>query len=303
MLERISITCFAASYGVALGLEISRLIFHSAWRNVLLWIFALAGLIAHTLYLGYRGYEAVLTHHTPLSSSAEYYLLAAWVLGVMYLLTLALQPRARSGIFFLPLVLLLIATSRFADGQPFPQERAASIWFTLHTLLLLLGYVVVVFGFAMGIMYLLQAARLKAKQPPTARFRLPNLEWLELANQRSVVGAAILIILGIVAGVIFNLVQQGIIPWHDPVIWRSAIITGWLICALLFCALYRPAQRGRKVAYLTIASFLFLMVSVLLGLVFKSEHKAPQPLVNRVRIEAVNRGMAACRRCAGEACA
>lgn len=47
----ITITCFAASYAVSLVLEISRLFFRARIRSILLWGFALAGLLAHSLFL------------------------------------------------------------------------------------------------------------------------------------------------------------------------------------------------------------------------------------------------------------
>ena len=51
MLLRVTITCFAASYLVALILEVTRLIFRSGIRGATLLIFAGAGLFAHTVYL------------------------------------------------------------------------------------------------------------------------------------------------------------------------------------------------------------------------------------------------------------
>jgi hypothetical protein len=36
----------------------------------------------------------------------------------------------------------------------------------------------------------------------------------------------------------------------------------WLVAAALFNLLYQPARQGRKVAYLTVASFVFLAVAL-----------------------------------------
>ncbi len=51
MLSGISVTCFAASYAVTLGLEISRLFFRLRVRWLVMIGFAGAGLLAHTIYL------------------------------------------------------------------------------------------------------------------------------------------------------------------------------------------------------------------------------------------------------------
>ena len=48
MLSNISLTCFAASYFVTLGLEISRLFFRIPVRWIVMIAFAAAGLFAHT---------------------------------------------------------------------------------------------------------------------------------------------------------------------------------------------------------------------------------------------------------------
>ena len=43
--------------------------------------------------------------------------------------------------------------------------------------------------------------------------------------------------------------------WSDPVVISLAVMFAWLVAAELFRAFYPAARRGRKVAYLTTASF------------------------------------------------
>jgi hypothetical protein len=66
---------------------------------------------------------------------------------------------------------------------------------------------------------------------------------------------------GIAAGAVFNIVrrEEGI-AWTNPVVLISGGLAVWLIAALLFNGLYRPARQGRKVAYLTVASFVIVML-------------------------------------------
>ena len=78
MLSGVSIVCFASSYAVALGLEITRLFFRSGIRGILLIGFGAAGLLAHTIFLACRAASA---SGSPLSSMRDWYLLAAWVLA------------------------------------------------------------------------------------------------------------------------------------------------------------------------------------------------------------------------------
>src|SRR5687768_3783129 len=193
MLSGISVFCFAASYTVALALEATRLWFRSGVRGALMLGFAGAGLVAHTLFLIYR---AISVDAAPLSSAFDWYLLAAWVVVVVYLYSIYYHPKAAIGIFVLPLVLALVGMAQFSAREPFPQDPAAQVWGTVHGVFLLFGYVAVIVGFVSGLMYLLQAHRLKRKQLPAQRLRLPSLEWLDRVNARAIVLSAVLIAAG-----------------------------------------------------------------------------------------------------------
>ena len=46
----------------------------------------------------------------------------------------------------------------------------------------------------------------------------------------------------------------------------------WLVAAAAFNAVYRPARRGRKVAYLTVVSFVFLVVALGVLLLVDTQH-------------------------------
>ena len=61
----------------------------------------------------------------------------------------------------------------------------------------------------------------------------------------------------------------------DSVVIGSAVLLTWLLAASVFEWLYKPAQQGRKVAYLTVASFVFLAMVMAL-LVVSSEHASPR---------------------------
>ena len=117
----ISVFCFAASYTVALLLELTRMFFRSGVRGALMLGFAGAGFLAHTLFLAYR---AVTASGSPLSSAFDWDLLGAWALVVVYLYLTWYHPKVSIGVFLLPLVLALLGLSQFADQQPFPQSRA-----------------------------------------------------------------------------------------------------------------------------------------------------------------------------------
>ena len=272
MLSGISIVCFAASYAAALVLELARSIWSTPLRRLLAIGFVVAGWIAHTTYLALRANEAAAS---PLSSPYDWYLLTAWALAAVYFYLEAYYPRASVGLFVLPLMLGLIGAAQFADQQPFAQVRASRFWGNIHGASLLLGTVTVMAGFIAGVMYLVQSYRLKHKMV-SLRFRLPSLEWLERINSRAILVSVLFIGIGFLSGVVLHRIEQqhdaATMSWYDPVILSLAGMLLWLVAAAAFNLLYRPARQGRKVAYLTVASFAFLMIVLGLMLFGPSQH-------------------------------
>ncbi|RIK78581.1 MAG: cytochrome C assembly protein [Planctomycetota bacterium] len=275
-LSGVTITCFSASYAVVLALEVSRLWFRSGVRGVLLYTFAGLGLFTHTVFLVNEAARS--TASAPLSSWREWYIVAAWVLAAVYVYLAAVHPRQVLGVFLLPLVLGLIVTAHFlADRTAFPQSDAMSVWATIHGIALLLGTVVVSLGFAAGVMYLVQDRRLRAKRGLSGRLRLPSLEWLDRVNGRALVVSVILLSLGVLSGVVLNQLNHrrdatSAFPWTDPVVWTSLVLLAWLVAVSIFGAVYKPARNGRKVAYLTLASFAFLLMVLAVLLFAPSQH-------------------------------
>lgn len=274
----IQILCFAASYSLALALEVSRLFLRSGLRGAVMVVFAGAGLAAQTIYLAQRAAHTAV----PLSSEFDWYLVAAWLLVVLYLYLMYYHPRAPLGLFLLPVVLALIGIATYvADRHPFPETRASMVWGTLHGVLLLLGTVSIIVGFVTGLMYLVGAYRLKHKLPPTRRFQLPSLEWLQRMNARSIGLAILLLGLGVLSGAVLNLVnhskQAEYVPWSDPVVVSSLALMVWLLAVAAFNVLYKPARTGRKIAYLTLASFVILVLALGFSLLGESGHAGSSP--------------------------
>jgi hypothetical protein len=264
MLSGITITCFAASYAVSLALEVSRLFFRAAVRFPVLLGFSIAGLFAHAVYLGTRA-EGVVSGHgiPPLSSWYDFCLVAAWALAGAYVVLTIRRPQNALGIFLLPLVLLLIGVAvLLQDVRPFNTQTALYVWRLMHSFALMTGTTVMTLGFATGLMYLIQAYRLKHKLPPRPGFQLPSLEWLQDFNRESLVVSTCLLGIGFVAGVVLNLIgprAEGLtVSWTDPIVLSSGCLFLWLAGATAFETLYTPARQGKKVAYLTVASFVFL---------------------------------------------
>ncbi len=272
----ISITCFAASYGVALALEVTRLWFRSGIRGAIMLGFAGAGLLAHTLFLAHR---AATMGGSPLSSEMDWYLLTAWLLVAVYLYLVYYYPKTPFGLALLPLALGLIGAAAFlANRDPFARGPASQVWGVIHGVSILLATVGVLLGFSAGVMYLYQARRLKLKLPPGQGLRLPSLESLQRINSRALVISMLTLGIGVLSGMNLNLINyrrhEAALPWTDPLVLATLVMFLWLFAHVQIVTFYRPARVGRKVAYITLVSFVFLVVAFSAMLLMNTQHGA-----------------------------
>ena len=136
-------------------------------------------------------------------------------------------------------------------------------------------------GFLAGLMYLLQSYSLKHGRSPTGGLRLPSLESLERVNSRSLALSALLMGLGFASGLVLSGMKHsgeaGYVPWTDPIVLSLAAMLLWLLGAEVFRLIYPAARRGRKVAYLTLAAFVFLIIT-LASFVFVDSAHGRQPV-------------------------
>ncbi len=273
MFSHIHVVCFFTSYAVALALEVSRLFFRMPVRLAVMVGFAAMGLLLQTAYLVHHAQTGTM----PLSSWHDWHLIASWILAATYVALVTSRPQTNVGLFLLPVVLILTAVGwSFPAGDAFPRDRALVMWGVAHGIMLLLGTVAVSLGFVAGLMYLVQSWRLKHHVSARSGLKLPSLEWLQRVNKQSLVYSSCFIALGLIAGIILNAVKArgsgAGVPWTDSVVISSAGLLVWLLAATMFEWIYKPAQQGRKVAYITVASFLFLAVVMAMVLGGSSQH-------------------------------
>ena len=261
----ISITCFAASYLVAFCLELTRVFFRAPLRKYLIDGCMLAGFFAHTTYMILQAQILFGSSGLFMGSWPGWCFGGAWLLVIAYIWFRYRQPQALSGLFILPMVISLIGVGTWlAPDMAFPPTQARTIWNAVHGLSLLIGTTTVILGFIFGTMYLLQSQRLKQKLPPSRLIRYPSLEWLQESSGTLLLVSAVLFGVGLVSGILLNVINQqigqGVLPWNDPVIVSSAVLFVWLLVSTIFNLSYRPARLGRKVAYLVLTTFLFLVI-------------------------------------------
>lgn len=286
MLSGVTLTCFSLSYLVVLILESTRLLWRMKYRMLAVWLMLGLGLFTHAVYLWNLGQRELqeLGSNGLLSSWHDWSLLAAFGLALIYTSLLWKRPETAVGTFIIPLILLLIGLSwSVAAAKPFPRSTTVSIWGIVHGSSLLIGTMVVSLGFAFGLMYLVHAHQLKQKRRKPSAFRLPSLEYLQSLNRSCLYVSTILLALGFLSGIILNLNLKGKVGWTEGGVLVSLLLIAWLVSAIWIDRFYHRGGPGRRVAYLTMINFCFL-VSALLAVVATphgrepSENTLPSPL-------------------------
>lgn len=270
-LHKISVTCFFTSYSLALLLELTRFVVSSRFRVPAVLTMMGLGIFTHVSFLFLRALDTSPEAGSGLLSSwAEWSLLLALTVAVFFVIEYVRRSDTIISFFFLPLILLVIGLGITVGGwEPFSRKEAVSVWRSIHGLGMMAGTCAVLVGFLAGVMYLVQSWRLKKKRAGSKTFRLPTLETLDRANRRALLVSTVAVAVGVIAGLIMNLNQFNRIAWTDGGILLSLVLFLWLLAATTTELFYKPASRGRKAFYMTLASLGFLVLA-LLGVMFSS---------------------------------
>ncbi len=278
MLSGITVTCFLASYVIALLLELGRLVLRFPGRNALLIGMLTAGWFAHTVFLYNQLSNSVTQNANPqlLSNWFEWVIFAAWGLAAAYLVLLIRNPKTAVGVFLTPVILVLIGlASVVRQTAPFNPETTIGVWKTIHGVSLLVGTTFICLGVAFGIMYIVQSYRLKSRSRKALKIVLPPLEFLQSMNRLSLFASVIGLGAGLISGVALNFSQEGHIEWLSGGIVFSFVLFAWSLLAAITEISSRSSLGGRRTAYLAIANFFFFIV--VLTIVLLSSHGQTKP--------------------------
>ena len=256
-ITKITIFCFAASYGVALALELLHVLLARPALRVISLVFGAAGLLAHTAYVGVQP----LSLADPLGSL----LFLAWILAVFYVYGSVHHKRLTWGLFVLPIVLGLIILGVVSPSPSAAEQSSSGVWAGLlrlnhenfwqltHGCLLLLAAVGVCVGCIASIMYLVQVRRLRAKMAPEQGVKMLSLERIEAMNRRAVLLAFPFLTAGLLVGAALKLQKH-----EDFFQWDLKTFSGlglWVVFAVLLYLRYSVHVRGRQAAWWTLAAF------------------------------------------------
>ena len=271
ILREISVTCFTASYLVVLVLELLRVLGKIPGRGLAVVVMMSLGLFTHICYLVLKAMGPQGANHFGLLASwSDWALLLALGLAIAFFILYLRRPKTIVSFFFLPTILATIGLSiAVRSWLPFSRSEATDVWRSVHGLAMAVGSGAVLVGFLVGIMYIVQARRLKLKRAGSS-LKLPTLETLARLNRQSLIVSTSAVAIGVVAGVVMNLNSLGSVGWTSSGILFSFTLLIWLIAACSYEFFGGRTSQGRKAIYLTLASLGFLVLAFL-G-VFYSSH-------------------------------
>lgn len=270
-IDGISRFCFAASYGVALLMELLQLFWPRSVQRIVGLAFGAAGLFAQTAYL--------LVHQPSPATAVGSLLLLAWVVAVFYLYGTIHYHKLSWAVFVLPLVLTLIAIAELLPTRTLEAWDISRFWGhfwgVLHGVLLLVASAGVTVGFIASVMYLVQARRLQQKRIPTADgLRLLSLERLETMNRWAINFAFPLLTAGLLVGLILMIgTQQSSSDWLSPKILGTAGL--WVVFIILIYLRYGAHLPARRLALVTIAAFVMLLITLVAAHPFAQHRLTP----------------------------
>ncbi len=267
-MQNVTLFCFFASYLCALALEVVRLLRPS---DVCRWIalaFSVAGLVAHTIYLVVRSQSADLP--PLLGSTHDWLLVLAWTIVLTHILMNAANRQVASGVFFLPMILVLVGTARYVSDAAETQQGTLYWWKMAHASFLVMGIVGTSLSLPVSAMYLLQHRKLRSKVAAREGVQLFSLESLGRWNWWLVVASVPFLTLGMASGVALSVLSRGTDQAVDLTSWQFLVLGGlWLLMIALFVwVLTARRVSGRIIAWRTAIVCGVLLASLLVLQVF-----------------------------------
>ena len=231
-------------------------------------VFSIAGICFHTVNITITGMERGIF---PLTDRQESMLFLAWALALAFIF-IGYRYRYRVialGVFLLPLVLVIMLSSLLFQETPV-QDILRSRLFYFHTTFLFLSYAAFVAGTVFAALYLLQERELKSKNLRLFYRRLPSLGMLDHLFSNSMLIGLVLMTFGLASGIYWAHREWAGTWISDPKV-ISAIVT-WMIYLGLTLLRAVTGWRGKRMALITLAGFLSLLLTFWIATLLGSRH-------------------------------
>lgn len=225
-----------------------------------------AGVLAHTFVIGMQTMEV---GHVPFAGTTQAISTFVWLLTLAYLYTETSTEERGLGIFVLPIIVTLQLLPALQPPGVEPRSPLfESPLFWTHVSAMLFAYASFGLAAVIGITYVLQFKEIKAKHLGFFYTRLPSLQVLDVMNSRIVFVGWALLTVGILAGALWAVQAQAIMPSDrrvhamsiaDPKIF-VALVT-WVVYTFQLIARRAIGWRGRRSAYLSALGFAIVLLN------------------------------------------
>jgi len=207
-----------------------------------------------------------IVHEQLTPASIEYSeSLLAFALMVLFMIVRVRYKTTSHGMFVFPLAFFLTFASIIAR-RPLHLEDISPVfrswWLFAHIALIFTGYAALFLSFGASLLYLLQASRLKSKNPGPREglaSRLPALEVLDEIGYRALLLGFPFMTLGLVMGAVVAQARFGSTYFTDPKVMLSLLM--WAVYMVLLYTRWSSGWRGRRAAYLATFAFLAALVA------------------------------------------
>jgi ABC-type uncharacterized transport system permease subunit len=217
-----------------------------------------AGLACHMAAMVTRGLDF---KRCPTNNLYEATLFLEWTMVAAYLVIGALPKLRFLGAFLAPVLLAIGVFALMPQLDP-PHHAGPNFsggLSSLHKALILLSYGAFGFAAVAGLMYLTQERDLKFHKTRALLSRLPPIQRLEIVMSRLLLAGFALLTAGMVVSAFYLHKTKGMYFTTDALaIYSSAV---WLVYLGLIVARWRFAQRGRRMAFGAVGSFVFIMLT------------------------------------------
>lgn len=258
-----------ALYAVAFGYYFSYFkerAAHKAFR-MRLWLSAAAA--AHALYLLTLG---IKLGHLPVGDVFQALTTCVWVFVLVYLILEVRLKEMTMGVFFLPIIIILQATSNFfLDINKPLAEVLTDLVFEVHVVVIIASYAAFAISFISSVMYILLSREMQSKHLGIFFQRLPSLEFFDKLSNQAVNIGLVLVTVGILWGF-----YMGYTVWEGR--WQLdpkflAVVISWAIYLLHFVTRKSIGWQGKRAAMVSVIGFNWLLFSfIIVSLFFSKFH-------------------------------
>lgn len=245
-----------AIYLLATLVSLVRALFFKQGLGRLVFGILIVGFLLHTTLLFYY----LGTNQYPYFINRSYGLLfISWFLILLFfILSKKLKFEAVSP-YLLPIALVTYLLSVIGREAELSGAGPQSVWVVVHFVSILLALSLFILGFGVGLTFIIQEGRLKAKKPLLARF--PSLEVLDQVRTRTLWLGWVLLTIGIFSGMLLSWIYYQTLLFYDPR--QIGALAAWAFYLIYLAARSKRGWRGRHGVLLPLLGLLVIFLTVL----------------------------------------